>query len=54
MINYIKLYPLKTKKNKAFTRFVELHKKIMNKEHLNIKGINEIENLITLRNKHES
>jgi hypothetical protein len=35
-------------------RFVELHNRIMNKEHLNITQIELIEKLIKLINKHDS
>jgi LAGLIDADG endonuclease len=53
VINYLRLYPLKTKKSIAFIRFIELHNKIMKKEHLNINGITEIEKLIKKINKNE-
>jgi len=50
VIKYLQSHPLKSEKNKAFLRFTELHSKILNKEHLTIKGINEIEKLMTLIN----
>ena len=48
---YFEMHPLISKKNKAYLRFINLHSKILNKEHLTIKGINEIEKLMTLINK---
>lgn len=53
VINYLKIYSLKTRKRRSYDKFVKLHNKIIKKEHLTIKGINVIEMLMKLINNHK-
>jgi LAGLIDADG endonuclease len=53
VINYLNIYSLKTKKKVAYSRFVELHNKIMKKEHLTLSGIEDLERLMSLINQNK-
>lgn len=46
IVNYLKRYPLKTKKSLTFTKFSKIYNIILKKEHLNsANGLNKIHNL---------
>ena len=45
IINYLKRYPLKTKKSLAFTKWCKIYNITLNKDHLNKIGLNKIHNL---------
>ena len=42
LINYLKIYSLKTKKSIAFKKWYSIHKLILRKEHLTKLGLNKI------------
>ena len=52
--NYFKIYPLKTKKLISYNKFYYIHKLIMNKEHLTIKGLNKIKEQVKQINKNNN
>jgi hypothetical protein len=45
IITYFNEYPLLTKKSKSFNVWLNIHKKLINKEHLTKEGLNEIRKL---------
>ena len=51
IIKYINNFPLQTKKHISYIRWLKLHKKVINKEHLTIEGIENIKSLIKSINK---
>jgi hypothetical protein len=51
IIKYINSFPLKTKKHISYTRWLRVHKRVMNKQHLTIEGIEKIKSLIKSINK---
>ena len=53
VIDYINRYSLKTKKKGAYLKFVELHNKIIKKEHLTLSGIENLEKLMPLINQNK-
>ena len=51
IINYIKTYPLKTKKHVSYIRWLKVYDMVKNKHHLQPDGIEDIKSLIKLINK---
>lgn len=51
IINYIKTYPLKTKKHVSYIRWLKVYDMVKNKHHLQSYGIENIKSLIKLINK---
>lgn len=51
IINYIKLYPLKTKKHVSYLRWLKVYRLVKDKHHLQENGIENIKHLIKLINK---
>lgn len=51
IINYIKSYPLKTKKHISYLRWLKVYELVKDKHHHNSNGIEKIESLIKLINK---
>lgn len=51
IVNYIKIYPLKTKKHVSYLRWLKVYELVKNKHHHNSKGIEKIKSLIKLINK---
>jgi hypothetical protein len=45
VLNYFNKFPLKTKKQKAFSKWCDIYSMMLNKEHLNKEGLNIIKNL---------
>ena len=46
IIKYINNFPLQTKKHISYIRWLKVHKKVLNKEHLTTEGIEKIKSLI--------
>jgi len=46
IIKYINTFPLQTKKHISYIRWLKVHKKVLNKEHLTEQGIEKIKHLI--------
>ena len=51
IINYIKSYPLKTKKHVSYLRWLKVYELVKNKDHYNSEGLEKIKSLIKLINK---
>ena len=51
IMNYIKKYPLKTKKHISYIRWLKVYELVKDKHHHNLKGIKKIKSLIKLINK---
>ena len=51
IIKYINNFPLQTKKHISYTRWLRVHKRVLNKEHLTVEGIEKIKSLIKFINK---
>lgn len=51
IINYIKSYPLKTKKHVSYLRWLKVYQLVKDKRHHNSEGIEKIKSLIKLINK---
>ena len=51
IIKYINNFPLQTKKHISYTRWLRVHKRVLNKEHLTVEGIEKIKILIKSINK---
>lgn len=51
IIKYINNFPLQTKKHISYTRWLKVHKRVLNKEHLTVEGIEKIKSLIKSINK---
>lgn len=51
IIKYINNFPLKTKKYISYIRWLKVHKLVINKEHLDIEGLEKIKYLIKFINK---
>lgn len=52
-VEYLKLFPLKTKKQKAFIKWCDIRNRLLAKEHLKPGGLEIIRKLANLINKGE-